>query len=88
MNLDWFFNLLPILKEEKDPTIAFLLGVFFGSLGLGIYLRSFLDFLGPSIFLIVAVISSSNIILIPGFIITGIYGFLRVLNSNQRLNRT
>lgn len=40
-------NKLPVLRKRKIPSLAFVIGFLFGGIGLGLYFRSFIDFLAP-----------------------------------------
>lgn len=73
------------LKSEKDPTIACMVGFFFGSLGLGIYFQSFIDFVMPLFLSIVAMLMIGEIGLFAVWILTAIYGYYRVVSSNAKL---
>lgn len=82
-------NGLPILKNEQNAPLAALLAFLFGGIGLGIYLRSWIDFgvsfaIGIAVFVLTELlIPGSNLWLIAATIV-GLYGYLRVVNSNQR----
>lgn len=75
---------LPVLNSQKDPVKVCLIGVFFGFIGLGIYLESFTDFLIPFLFCMLLVVIIPGLGLLPGWILSGLYGYFRVLNSNER----
>ena len=77
---------LPPLRGKKNEHLAALLGFAIGGIGLGIYLRSVIDFFVPVFFAVVL-----GAMLGPGFgwlggaLIAAIWGFIRVVNSNTRL---
>lgn len=73
------------LKSEKDPTIACVVGFLFGSLGLGIYFQSFIDFVMPLFFLIVANLMIGELGLFTVWILTAVYGYHRAISSNAKL---
>ena len=76
---------MPPLKCEKDPGVSCAVGFFFGSLGLGIYFKSFVDFVLPMFFLIVATLAMGDLGLFAVWILTAAYGYLRAVNSNAKL---
>jgi len=80
-----FLNNLPPLKERKDPNTAAILGVLFGGIGLGIYLKSVVDFLIPIFITIVLINVLPGLGLLGGAIIAGLWGYFRVENSNGKL---
>ena len=83
-----FFGLLdrlPKLNSRKNPNLACIIGLLFGSIGLGIYLQSFSDFIIPTLVLIVVAIIIPGIGAVPGWLFAGLYGYFRVVNSNERL---
>lgn len=82
----WLFKALPPLSKTKNSQIAAVLGFLFGGIGLGIYFLSFIDFLIPILFaiLLVGVLPSSEGALLAGAIISALWGYLRVENSNSR----
>jgi hypothetical protein len=75
---------IPTLSRDRSPTVALIVGFLFGAIGLGIYFRSFLDFV---VSLAVCVLAASQIgasgLLVSGLII-GVWGYLRAHNSNGR----
>ncbi|HWX96078.1 MAG TPA: hypothetical protein VNZ01_04425, partial [Solirubrobacteraceae bacterium] len=52
---------LPALRTERRPNVAAFIGFFFGGLGLGLYFRSFVDFLLPIAVTVVLIVTSSSI---------------------------
>lgn len=76
------------LKTRKDPTLAAICGFAFGGVGLGLYLKSWPDFLIPFGMMLVLMILSVPTggmlsITVPFF--WAIYGFRRVKASNRAL---
>ena len=89
-----FMDRLPPLKKEKNPGLASVLGFFFGGIGLGLYFLSFIDFLIPIGITILATILLSVVNTELGFIgvlggaiVASLWGYFRVLNSNERLEK-
>jgi hypothetical protein len=83
---------LPTLRKEKKPGRAALIGFAFGGIGLGLYFRSFIDFLVPVATLVaVAAISKAaasglaSAGWLGGAALAGVYGFYRAQDSNKRL---
>ena len=85
---------LPPLHGTKSAGVAAVLGFVFGGIGLGIYLRSFVDFLFPIALVITASVLSTGfaqldpqIGVLAGSIVASLWGYFRVENSNLRLSR-
>jgi Kef-type K+ transport system membrane component KefB len=79
-----FLDKLPILNSRKSPIGACIIGLFFGSIGVGIYLQSLTDFLIPLLVFIVLAVIIPGFGALPGWIFAGLYGYFRVVNSNER----
>jgi len=82
-----FVEQLAPLAKEKNPLVAFLLGLFFGALGIGIYFKSWKDFfvcLFLFIFLIVMIPGLGGV---PGWLFAAFYGAYRAHLSNERRHR-
>lgn len=82
-------NRLPVLGKEFNPLLAGLLGFLFVGIGLALYIRSWRDLLvswlvGLVVLLLAALIWPDIYWLLSGIAI-GVYGYLRVFNSNERL---
>jgi hypothetical protein len=84
---------LAVLHATKSPGAAAALGFLFGGIGLGIYLRSFVDCLFPLALVIAASVVSTGfaqldpqIGLLAGSIVASLWGYFRVENSNRRRN--
>jgi len=75
---------LDVLKSKKDPVIACIVGLLFGSIGIGIYLQSLTDFLIPLLCFVALTILIPGVGAIPGWLCAGLYGYFRVVNSNER----
>ena len=85
---------LAVLHEIKNAGLAAVLGFLFGGIGLGIYFRSFVDFLFPVALVITASVLSTGfaqldpqIGFLAGSIVASLWGYFRVENSNLRLSR-
>jgi hypothetical protein len=78
---------LPPLKRKKSPVAACLVGLALGSIGLGLYFRSFLDFLAPLVILVFVITFSGSPAAgwLLGALLTSAYGFFRAVDSNARL---
>lgn len=84
------WNSFPTLRRT-NPQVAAALGFFFGGIGLGIYFRSFVDFIAP---LAIAIVASLIVIKLGGAevglgwlvgaIIASLYGYSRSRDSNKR----
>jgi len=76
-------NLEP-LPEEKNPVLAFFLGIFFGALGVGLYFKSWKDFFVCLFLLIFLTVMIPAVGSIPGWLFAGFYGAYRAYSSNER----
>jgi hypothetical protein len=85
-----WLDMLPVLKDDKDPGKAAVIGFMTGGIGLCIYFRSFIDALVPVVYvfyLLTVVISFEQAGAfgpLLGAIVSGVYGYARVQNSNAR----
>jgi hypothetical protein len=81
-----WLDMLPVLKDNKDPGKAAVIGFVTGGIGLCIYFRSFIDALVPVVYLAVVIgfeqVDAFGPLL--GAIVSGVYGYARVQNSNAR----
>jgi hypothetical protein len=82
-----FMDALPVLHAKKNATLACILGILLGGIGLGIYFRSIVDFLIPIGFAILTTLIWGDSGILGGLVIAGLWGFLRAVNSNERLER-
>jgi hypothetical protein len=83
---------LPTLRKPKKPGAAAAIGFLFGGIGLGLYFRSFIDFLLPLAAAFALVLTSSalgskltSVGWLGGAALVGVYGFFRAQDSNKRL---
>jgi hypothetical protein len=88
MDLKWL-DMLPVLKDVKNPGKAAVIGFLTGGIGLSIYLRSFIDALVPVVVVLYVAVSSAFVQAaafgsLLGAIVSGVYGYARVQNSNTR----
>jgi hypothetical protein len=82
---------LPPLSKRKDPAWAIVFGFLAGGIGLGIYLRSFVDALIPLLLFVgvfVFVQQAQVLGWTLGPIVVATYGYLRVQESNARTAET
>jgi hypothetical protein len=84
--MDKWLDILPVLKDNKDPGKAAVIGFVTGGIGLCIYFRSFIDALVPVVYLAVVISFEQAAAFGPllGAIVSGVYGYARVQNSNAR----
>lgn len=80
-----FLSNLPPLKERKDSGTAAILGFLFGGIGLGIYLKSPVNFLIPIFITLVLGAVLPSIGILVGAVVSGLWGYFRVENSNGKL---
>lgn len=82
---------LPPLRKERSPVKAAIIGLLFGGLGLGLYFKSVIDFLIPTLLYVasMAVWAASPTGSIVGFLgaatVAGRWGYYRARQSNARL---
>ena len=76
---------LPPLRTKKSPSLAFVLGFLFSGVGLGIYFRSRVDLIVPSIVWIISIATLEGQGLLVGAVIGGLWGLLRTVSSNKRM---
>jgi hypothetical protein len=81
---------LPVLKRDRSPNVAAAVGFLLGGVGLGIYFRSFIDFLVP-LAIVIGLAATSSVIAglaslgwLAGAVIAGLYGYFRAQQSNER----
>lgn len=72
------------LAAEKNPIVAFLLGMFFGALGVGIYFKSWKDFFVCFFLFIFLTVLIPGLGALPGWLFAGFYGAYRAHSSNER----
>ena len=68
---------MPKLKEPKDPIIAAIVGFLGGPIGIGIYFKSWSDFFVSFCLIIALGILIPGVGLIPGWIFSAIFAYLR-----------
>ncbi len=83
--IEKLMDALPSLKSEKKPTLSLVIGLLFGGIGLGIYFRSFVDFILLLGILIALTYSVGDAGVVAGAIVAGLYGYFRAVNSNKKL---
>jgi len=87
----FFKEILPTLKNPKDPTTALLVGLVFGGIGLAVYFRKVIDFFIPIGIVIALEILHTQlqgqglIYIAAGALIAAAYGYLRAKYSNEML---
>lgn len=86
---------LPALERERRPNVAAAIGFFFGGIGLGIYFRSFIDFVLPIAITILLIVGSNQLGTglaslgwLAGAIIASLYGYYRAQQSNEARSTT
>lgn len=75
---------LPPLRRRKNPSLALLIGLVAGGLGLSLYFRSFVDLVLPVAIAITAALMLGDAGVLGGAIVAGLYGFARAHDSNTR----
>jgi len=78
-------NPLRPLRTKKTPWLAFVLGFLFSGIALGIYFRSWLDLVVPTVSWLVLIVTPGDAGFWAGAVIGGLWGLLRAVNSNERL---
>jgi hypothetical protein len=72
------------LPEPKNPVIAGVLGFFFGALGVGLYFKSWKDFLICFGVFFVVLFAIPALGAVPGWWFAAGYGVYRAYSSNAR----
>ncbi len=78
-------NPLPPLRARKRPWLAFVLGFLFSGIALGIYFRSWIDLVLPTVIWLALIATPSDAGFWAGAVLGGLWGLLRAINSNERL---
>lgn len=87
------FDKLPPLKSRKNVYLAFLIGIFFGSIGVSIYFQSFIDFFMSFVVYSMLIFTTSILTqelvfaAIFGAFFAGYWGVMRALHSNKKLDK-
>jgi hypothetical protein len=79
-------NPLPPLRTRKRPWLAFVLGFLLSGVALGIYFRSWVDLIVPTVVWLVLIVTPGDAGFWAGAVIGGLWGFLRAINANERLS--
>jgi hypothetical protein len=87
--LKWTAGRPQPLPRRKSAPVAAIIGLLFGGIGVGIYFRSFLDFVLCTLLTMIAsvayVFTGSAMTLLLCATASGLYGFHRVRMSNVKL---
>jgi hypothetical protein len=78
-------NPLPSLTARKNSWLAQVLGFLLSGVALGIYFRSWIDLIVPTVIWLVLIVTPGDAGFWIGAVIGGLWGFLRAVNSNERL---
>ncbi|MDQ3864777.1 MAG: hypothetical protein M3317_15015 [Actinomycetota bacterium] len=78
-------NPLPPLGARKNHWLAFVLGFLFSGIALGVYFRSWIDLVLPTVVWLVLIATPGDAGFWIGAFIGGLWGLLRAVNSNERL---
>lgn len=79
-------NPLPPLRAKKRPWLAFVLGFLFSGIALGIYFRSWVDLIVPTLIWLALIVTPGDAGFWAGALIGGLWGLLRAINTNERLS--
>jgi hypothetical protein len=87
--IKWVASHRPPLARLRSPAAAAVVGLVFGAIGIGIYFRSFADFVLSTVLTMIMslafIVSGSTTALLLCMCAPGVYGFHRVRRSNVRL---
>jgi hypothetical protein len=72
------FDLFPKPPAGRSPGKTCLIGLLFGGIGLGIYLRNIVDLLLPLALYVAAVVKFGEIGVLGSAVLVALYGYLRV----------
>lgn len=86
--LNALFDRMEPLTETKKAKTAATVGVLFGGIGLWIYLRSFVDFMLLMVLAVPLIMLLGEFGWVIGAPFAGVYGYFRVVASNEALQRT
>jgi hypothetical protein len=78
-------NPLPPLRSSTNPWLALVLGFFLSDIALGIYFRSWIDLIVPTVIWVALILTPGDAGFWIGAVIGGLWGLLRAVNSNERL---
>jgi hypothetical protein len=76
---------LPPLAGRKKPWLAFVLGFLLSGIALGLYFRSGVDLVVPTVVWLVLIATPGDAGFWAGAVFGGLWGILRAVNSNERL---
>lgn len=71
------------IKDKKNPLIAGLIGFAFGGIGLGLYFRSFKDFLYPILVMLLLSFLFPGVGTVAGIALTTLWGIIRAEGSGK-----
>jgi hypothetical protein len=77
------------LAEKKNPALAAGIALVFGGIGLGLYLRSWRDFLIPFgilLFMLICGVVTAEVLSLATPVVWAAYGYRRVIASNAKLD--
>jgi hypothetical protein len=74
---------MPRVGKEKTPWLAWCWGFVLGPIGLGIYLRSWPDFLIPFMLMLMGALVGAGVSGTVMCTLCGCYGAMRVINSRK-----
>lgn len=76
---------VPPVARRTNPNMAAVIGLVFGGIGLGIYFRNVLDTLVPVAIAVILGLMIGDVGVVGGIVLAGMYGYMRSLESNDRL---
>jgi len=79
-------NPLPPLQARKRPWLAFMLGFLFSGIALGIYFRSWVDLIVPTVLWLALIATPGDTGFWAAAVVGGLWGLLRAINVNERLS--
>ena len=74
------------MRARKNPWLALVLGFLLSGAALGIYFRSWINLIVPSVIWVVLFLTPGDAGFWIGAAIGGVWGLLRAVNSNERLS--
>jgi hypothetical protein len=79
-------NPLSPSRARKRPWLAFVLGFLYCGIALGIYFRSWIDLVVPTVIWLVLIATPGDSGFWAGAVIGGLWGLLRTISTNERLS--
>jgi hypothetical protein len=74
------------MRTRKSLWLAFVLGFLFSGIALGVYFRSWVALIVPTVIWLVLIATPGDAGFWAGAVMGGLWGLLRAVNANERLS--